>query len=299
MADRRPHPSESPADTMPDDAPALAPPEEAMVASARLASQIRHAMTLGEGEPLPSLDDFLLGHALLGSTSDLEWLISACCPGEEHVALTLARLREHILTLDRERSTATAKFMEVSRALKQAQRAPAVGLAQAAQLFYQAVYPEVREHLDIAVEQLGQPLERVILGVMGHYRDNLHGVDMSLVPDQLPTGVQTAPSAGTAATVMQRTCPVCTGVFAPKREKPNQLYCGEGCGAFAYATQTWARNAARTPDMSTLPTPDPYACGIAPGQVEVARQWQAVHLPRLLDDMQRSQERQTGVRRVG
>lgn len=293
MADRRSQPT----DASPEDALALLPPEEAMVASGRLASQIRHAMSLGESEPLPSLDDFLLGHALLGSTADLEWLISACCPGEEHVALTLARLRDHILLLEQERSTATAKFMEVSRALKQAKTTPATTLAQAAQLFYAAVYPEVREHLDIAVEQLGQPLERVILGVMGHYRDNLHGVDMSLVPDQLPSQTLLSPALGSPNVMPARTCPVCTTSFAPKREKPNQLYCGEGCGGFAYATQTWARNAARTPDMSTLPTPDPYACGIAPGQVDVARQWQTGQLPRLLDEMQRSQERQTGVRR--
>lgn len=304
MAERRTNTSDPREDVI--DVPALdligAGPgdnNEQMAVSPALAGMIRQNMQMTDLDPLPSLDDFLLSHAVLGTEQDLAWMMQVCCPGEEQPLLNLSRIRYQITQLENERSRATAKFLEASRDVKKAAASATVTLASAAAMFYAASYPEVKEHLDIAVEQLGQPLERVLLGLLGHYRDNLHGVDMALVPDT-PQGstLQSPMVSPLGGASPQRACPVCTTLFAPKREKPNQLYCDEPCGHLAYATQTWANNAARTPEMETLPLPDPYQSGIEVALLEHARAWQQGNAVKMLDMAKNKQAKQAGVRRA-
>ena len=270
-------------------------PADTMSVSLELAAMVRHQIGLAEEALLPDLDTFLAQWAVLGSAEDLQWLVAVCCrPGETRAHLNVGRVRQHLQALEDERRTATAKIMEQARAIKTASTTATLSMDQAADLFYQYCYPDVQECLDIAVEQLQQPRSRIILAALGHYKDELHGVDVTNAleaEDMVATpgariNVTAFPQQTTVA-FLQRQCPVCQSTFQPEKDKPKQLYCRQACGDLAYATQTWASNAANYGDMRTLPYPDPYQHGVPLGKRTEALAWQDVEAPKMLDQAEK------------
>ena len=269
-----------------------------MLVSPELATMLRHQLQLEDDAELPLLDEFLSQCGVLGNAEDLQWLVAVCCgPGQTRAHLNLGRIRQHVQRLKEESDSALAKSMEMVREMKRASSAATVSLDQAADLFYAHCYPDVQECMDIAVEQLQQPRSRIILAALGHYKDELHGVDVTnaleaegivAVPQQGRGNVTPFPSTGTAVAFLQRQCPVCQSTFQPEKDKPKQLYCRQQCGDFAYASvQTWAYNAVAYEGMGSLPWPDPYQCGIPLEQRAQALAWQEVEIPKAITEHER------------
>lgn len=267
-----------------------------MLLTADLAALLRAQLGLLPEADLPTLDEFLSQCGVLGSATDLEWMVAVCCrPGEVRAHLNLGRVRAHIQQLKDEADRATAKIMEMARESKKASTV-SLSLDQAGDLFYAACYPDVQECLDIAVEQLQQPRSRIILAALGHYKDELHGVAVTnaleaddLVPTSAPSrgNVTAFPATATSVAFLQRACPVCLVTFQPEKDKPKQLYCRQQCGDFAYATQSWAQNAVLYNDMRTLPYPDPYAHGVPLERRTEALAWQEVAALAFLEAQER------------
>lgn len=275
--------------------PALAT-TDTMLVSVELATMLRHQLGLAQEAGLPPLDDFLSQCGVLGSPEDLQWMVAVCChPGETRAHLNLGRIRQHLQRLKHESDTALAKSMEMAREIKRASSAATLDLEQAADLFYQHCYPDVQECMDIAVEQLQQPRSRIILAALGHYKDELHGVDVTNALEvdgmvAVPTTRSniTAFPGTTSVAFLQRQCPVCQSTFQPDKEKPKQLYCRQTCGNFAYASlQTWAYNASAYEGMASLPRPDPYQHGIPVEQRAQALAWQEAEIPKAIADHER------------
>jgi len=263
-----------------------------MAVSPELAAMLRRQLGLGAEAELPLLDTFLAERSVLGTQEDLQWLQAVCCtPGEGRAHLNLGRIRHHLQRLIEAADSALVKSMRMARDLRKTAETEAVTLDQAADVFYGYCYPEVQTCIDIAVEQLEQPRARIILAALGHYKDELHGVDMTNaldVQDLVPGNVTPFPHRGSATPLLQHTCPVCQSPFAPSPQKPKQLYCGEPCGSFAYASvQTWAYNAVAYEGMGSLPWPDPYPYGIQPDRWPMARAWQEIAIPKALADHER------------
>ena len=277
----------------------LSQDHDMMLVSPELATMLRAQLQLEDDAEFPLLDEFLSQCGVLGGAEDLQWLVAVCCgPGQTRAHLNLGRIRQHVQRLKEESDSALAKSMEMAREMKRAASAGSVSLDQAADLFYAHCYPDVQECMDIAVEQLQQPRSRIILAALGHYKDELHGVDvtnaleadgMVAVPTAGRSNVTAFPNpAGTAVAFLQRQCPVCQSPFQPDKDKPKQLYCRQACGDFAYASvQTWAYNAVAYEGMGSLPQPDPYQYGVPLEQRAQALAWQEVEIPKAITEHER------------
>ena len=265
-----------------------------MLLSPELATMLRHQLGLADDADLPLLDEFLSQCGVLGNGDDLQWLVAVCCgPGQTRAHLNLGRVRHHIERLKEEADATLARSMKMAREMKQAVVAT-LSMEAAADLFYQHCYPDVQECMDIAVEHLQQPRSRIILAALGHYKDELHGVDITnaLEVDGMvamaPSGKVTRFPGATEVAFLQRECPVCQETFQPHKDKPKQLYCNQSCGDFAYASlQTWSYNAVAYEGMGALPKPDPYQCGIPHERRVQALAWQEAEIPKAMTEHER------------
>ena len=272
-----------------------AQPEGMLTGSYELAAMLRHQLGIAAEADLPALDDFLSQCGVLGDAADLQWLVAVCCrPGETRAHLNLGRVRQHVQRLKDESDAAMATIVANARDAKKAAISSSLSLDDAGDLFYANCYPDVQECIDIAVEQLQQPRSRIMLAALGHYKDELHGVDVTNALEAegmvaVPSGRRAASqfNGGTAVAFLQRQCPVCQSEFQPNKDKPKQLYCRQACGDFAYATQTWATNAANYHDMRTLPYPDSFQHGVPLDVRAQAQSWQELEAPKMLEEAEK------------
>ena len=243
-----------------------------------LLGEMRALMGVAEDEEL-DLDRFVAEHAIVGSPRERAWWQTTCFPrgtGVLNLEVVRAFCSERLRELEQLRA----------RAYDQGAKGTApvtwedVSLAVAAEVIYHESYPDVREHLDIAMEVTGEGLDRIIMGVLGRDRDSLHSPDFSLVPDRTPVErVTPVRPAGPAQQPVQqvlgrevdasgnflRTCKCCGETFSPKKGVPNSDFCSPAgsteseCGAFDHALHTWAGNAVRyaSEGMDRAPLPEP------------------------------------------
>ena len=186
-----------------------------------------------------------------------------------------------------------------------------VSLEVAAQVLYYESYPETREGIDIALELTGEPLGKLILGVLGRQRQSMHDADFAMVPDRpampRPGAMAARPSLPQEPVVAGqhlRTCVCCGEAFEPKKGVPQAAFCSlpnsteSECGLYDHALHTWAMNSTRTPDMARIPVPDVYdflrhARG-NPVRLQRAMAWGEERLQFWKDDAQRQFARMAG-----
>jgi hypothetical protein len=304
-----------PDDTPEDDAPAYPEflGEVRIVASAELVEQIQRTMQLSPESPI-DLDDFLLTHAVLGQTADRQWLADVAMPRTGEAIFNLALLRTYVLSLFEERDKLLERAMQRPQpaALRPEDlTADQVPLELAAQALYWACYPEVREHFDIATEQTGEALNRVMLGIFGKYRDELHSPDMTLVPEISPLQQYVGRQPNAPAPMdprylagrplneqgeFLRICKCCHVEFKPPKGRPNPDFCGEECGNFDHALHTWAWNAVRyeSEGMAQAPKPDPYAYRVRPEGLRFAVEYMGPRLDYWLAEAQKRVQQTRG-----
>jgi hypothetical protein len=276
-------------------------PAEPLQMSPGLEARIRETMDLAPDAPI-DLDHFLLTYAIVGPPADRAWVADVCLPRTNSSPLNLTLVRHYLLSLFQERDKLLEQSMRPAAAALRPEdlTVEQIPLELAAQALYYACYPEVREHFDIATEQTQEPLNRVMLGIFGKYRDELHSPDLTLVPEisaVVQYGGRGLDQRGRVAGrpvnehgEFLRTCKCCHTEFQPPKGRPNPDFCTDGtCGDFDHALQTWAWNAVRYADqgMGSLPKPDPYQFRIRPEGLSHAMAFMGERLEHWTQDAER------------